>query len=169
MTLIGITGHPRAGKDTLAKALVLECGRRGVLAERFLLSDYLASTLRILGAMRDRDPRALQDYGADVIRRHGAEALIRALEGNITDRGPDVAIVTGVRRLAEVEWLESRGGILLSVSRQDMPPQDRDGAHEVEREIPVVMARALWNVMSGAGGRTWPSTDWLIETILNSK
>lgn len=139
VSVVGITGAARHGKDELAKALL----RRIAGAERFAFSDAVAIAARANGLMRQRDAAVLQHIGTSYRETFGTDVWVRCLHGTIEDRRPIVAIVTGVRYPNELEWLRDVNGTLIGIIRNYAPPlTDRDPEHPVERHVGELLAQA---------------------------
>lgn len=138
VTVIGITGKARAGKDELARAFL----RQVPGAERVAFSDPVAVMARLSGEMTARDPRVLQAVG-ETARLTDPDCWCRALYGWIADRRPRLAVVTGIRHANEYAMLRTMGAFIVGVIRPDAPAlTDRDPAHPVEQGIAAMVAQA---------------------------
>jgi hypothetical protein len=139
VTVIGITGHARHGKDTLARELMLAWPG----AERFAFSDGIAAMLRARGEMGAvRDPRKLQDVGY-AVRGERPDAWHQVVYGAIADRQPSLAIITGIRFEDEAEIVWQMGGWMLRVTRRNadgsmFESPDRPSTHPVEQAIKLI-------------------------------
>lgn len=139
VSVVGITGAARHGKDELAKALL----RRIAGAERFAFSDAVAAVARASGLMTRRDAAALQQVGTHYRTTVSLEVWVRCLHGAIEDRRPQVAIVTGLRYPNELAWLRAVTGTLIGVRRPCAPAlTDRDPSHPVEQGVADLLAQA---------------------------
>jgi hypothetical protein len=151
VTVIGITGAARSGKDELAKAIL----RAVPGAERFAFSDAVASIARARYDMATRNASLLQEIGTLYRGTRGPNIWLDCLYGAIADRLPRVAIVTGVRYPNELELIAAMGGALVGVRRAGRPPlTDRDPAHEVESHIDRLLRCAELVVEAGEYGET---------------
>jgi len=138
VSVIGITGKARAGKDELARAIV----RVAIGAERFAYSDAVAAVARAGHMMERRDPSVLQFIGT-LYRQANATTWLRCLHGAIEDRRPAIAVITGLRYQNEVDLVRDLGGIVVGVERPGAPAlADRDPQHEVESHIGEMLAQA---------------------------
>ena len=139
VSVVGITGAARSGKDELAKALMRHISG----AERFAFSDAVAVVARINGLMTTRDAAALQKVGTRYRETVGSDVWVRCLHGAIEDRRPQLAVVTGIRYPNECAWLRDVGGTLVGVVRPGAPAlTDRDPSHPVEQHIAALLAQA---------------------------
>jgi hypothetical protein len=142
VTVIGITGQARAGKDELARAFI----RRVPGAERLAFSDAVAAVARLSGEMTQRDPRVMQSIG-ETARLTDPDCWCRAVYGWIDDRRPRVAVLTGLRHANEYAMVRTMGGFVVAVVRPEAPPvTDRDMAHPVEQGVASMVARADYRV-----------------------
>lgn len=139
VSVVGITGAARHGKDELARALM----RHIAGAERFAFSDAVAVVARINGLMTTRDAAALQKVGTRYRETVGPEAWVRCLHGAIEDRRPQLAVVTGIRYQNELDWLRDVHGTLVGVVRPGAPAlTDRDPSHPVEQGVADLLRHA---------------------------
>lgn len=137
VTVVGITGAARHGKDDLAKALL----HRISGAERWALSDAVAVVARVYHGMDRRDPHVLQAVGT-AMRLIDPSVWLRCVYGAIADKQPRVAIVTGVRYPEEAHMIRTMSGAMVGIRRVHAPAvTDRNPEHEVESQIEAVMAR----------------------------
>jgi hypothetical protein len=149
VNVLGLCGHARAGKDTLAKALM----KRLPGAERFAVSDGIAAYARAIGAMQDRVPSVLQDVGWSLLRdRPGV--WLDVLYGAMNDRRPTWAIVTGVRFDTEAAMIRGMGGSLVRVTRlepggEEYVTNDRNVKHIVESGIDGLVCDQQVRIVSG--------------------
>ena len=138
VTVIGITGRARSGKDELARAFL----RAVPGAERVAFSDAVAAFARATGQMTRRDPRTLQDVG-EQLRRFDVDCWCAAMHGWIEDRRPTLAVVTGLRHANEYTLIRAMRGYLIGVVRPDAPPvTDRDPLAPVEQGIAAMLDKA---------------------------
>lgn len=138
VTVVGITGRARSGKDELARAFL----RAVPGAERVAFSDAVAAFARVSGAMAVRDPGVLQIVG-ERQRRLNVECWCQAVYGWIDDRRPTLAIVTGLRHANEYTLIRAMRGYLIGVVRPEAPPiTDRDPQAPVEQGIAAMVEQA---------------------------
>jgi len=138
VTVIGITGRARSGKDELARAFL----RQLPGAERVAFSDAVAALARVSEDMTQRDARLLQLVGTRE-REKNPSVWLDALYGWMQDRQPQWAIVTGLRYANEYALIRAMGGYVLGVVRPDAPPlTDRDPSHPVEQGIAAMVEQA---------------------------
>jgi len=147
--VIGLVGHARAGKDTVAKMLL----RRLPGSERFALSDAVAVEARLHHGMIGRDPEVLQRVGI-MFRLARPGVWLEAVYQAIVDKAPDVAIITGIRFADEAEMVRQMGGVVVRIVRVDQDGQrhvshDRNPAHAAERDIDTVRADYEMSAQSG--------------------
>jgi hypothetical protein len=135
VTVLGISGKSRHGKDSLAQEIIkLRPG-----AERFGFSDAISVYARVSGEMSERDPVVLQRVGW-AMRQTKPTVWLDALYGTISDRRPALALVTGVRFKDEVELIRAMGGTLVRIvrilpDRSEYVSPDRPADHPVEQQI----------------------------------
>lgn len=163
--MIGLVGHARAGKDTLAKALM----RCLPGAERFAVSDGIAAYARAIGAMTDRVPAVLQDVGWS-LRKDRQSVWLDTLYGAIDDRRPAWAIITGVRFHDEAEMIRAMGGRLVRVNRLEADGAehvsgDRDRAHIVEAQIDSIACDQTVSIASGNLVMFDSAAEWLAREL----
>ena len=148
---IGILGEARAGKDTAAKALLKAVPG----AERFALSDFVATDCRVHHGMTKRDPRLMQTVGT-ARREVNPCVWMDALYGLLCDRECETIIVTGLRYPDEVELVRAlapQTAILrirrLTAAGLPYVADDRDMSHPVEQQIASMEADAELTAKSG--------------------
>jgi hypothetical protein len=147
--VLGITGHARAGKDTLAQMIL----RVVPGAERFAFSDGLAAYCRATRQMSARDPRVLQRVGMS-LRDADALVWLDVLYGAIADRRPPLAVVTGVRFENEARMIREMGGDVIRVVRRNADgsmyvSDDRPNDHPAEQAVDRVVASSHVDAASG--------------------
>ena len=118
MMLIGITGTDGAGKGTVVDYLVSKKGFVHYSSRSFILEE-----INRLGLPTTRNQMRLT---ANELRgKYGNEFVVRqALEKAKTD-GAAYAIVESVRAIAEAEYLQAQGGVLLAVDADQKLRFDR--------------------------------------------
>lgn len=165
VTVVGFVGRSRAGKDTLAQAIV----RLRPGAERFGFSDAIAAYARVSGQMTVRDPVVLQRVGW-AARQSRPTVWLDALYGAISDRRPPLALITGVRFEDEAEMVRAMGGTLVRVVRQ-MPDgseyvsPDRPADHPVERQVDQLECRHAVMINDQNLGMFDRAAEWLLDEL----
>lgn len=156
MALIGLVGHARAGKDTLAGALEALGWRRRAVGDRIrqllvALDPVLDGCARPISEMvaevgweeAKAVPAvrlALQELGTGVRRACGEDVWIRAV---LAERAPgERTVVSDVRLPVEERAVRSAGGAIIRVVRPGCGPvRGADGTiHPVEAAIDAVRA-----------------------------
>lgn len=129
MRIIGIAGPPRAGKDTLCRALIRAFAAHGVRAVRLALADPIWDAVSaVAGAPVDRhantkdEPRAdLADrtprewalaIGRGVRAEAGGDVWLRLWQARAAVSGADVVIAPDVRTLRELRHFSNAGTLL---------------------------------------------------------
>lgn len=135
VSVIGLVGHARHGKDEAARVLA----RLVAGARRYAFSDAISIYARLQHGMTQRDPVVLQDVGYQV-RLDRPSAWLDAVYWQIHDHSPDLAIITGARFEDEVQMIRDMGGLIIKVYRvnedgSEFVSGDRDRKHAVERDI----------------------------------
>jgi hypothetical protein len=138
--VLGLGNRARQGKDEAARALeAFGAGR----VRRFAFSDGIAALARVSCGMTTRDPVLLQDLGY-ARREHDPDVWVRTTAWAIADwdadaRGPQVAVIAGVRFPNEAEMVTALGGHLIRVRRwiRGVPfvADDRPADHPTETAL----------------------------------
>lgn len=130
MTIIGIAGYAQVGKDTAGRGLVEAGFQRFAFAD--VLKDEVNAMLRAVGIADDTHQELQKKFWRDFLVFWGAkrraispdywigklEASIRSLHVNI--------VITDVRYLNEVKWIESLGGQVIYLSRPGYGPANEE-------------------------------------------
>jgi hypothetical protein len=142
MTLIGLSGRKRSGKDTVCDLVRdLHPGRVTRIAFADALKEEVAQLLGVtvteIEADKARYRGILQWWGTEWRRHQDPLYWIKRTAEKIerirADRSADVVVVTDVRFLNEALLIEDLGGALLRVSR---PGADTDpDAHSSETAL----------------------------------
>jgi hypothetical protein len=151
--VVGICGHARHGKDSLALAMLRVCPG----AERFAFSDAISAYARVTGQMSERDPKVLQKVGWEM-RQRMPDAWKVALYWAVMDRAPRLAVVTGVRFPDEAALVRRMDGRIVRVRRlnadgTEYVDPERDRNHPVEAAIEGLGFDAEVVVREGELGR----------------
>lgn len=122
MTIIGLSGYAGCGKDRAYK-YIREFDPE---AERFAFADQLKSevangwgcTSDYIDENKDRYFRViLQQWGQLRRELDGEDYWIKKVDWEINWSRPEVAVITDVRHLNEVEYVRSKGGVMVRISR----------------------------------------------------
>ena len=183
VTVIGITGHARNGKDELAKALA----RRLPGCERFAFSDMVAVAERVAPLpavvlldqeadptwshpMGKRDPKRLQMRG-EYERETDPMVWVKAMFGLIDDHAPEYVVLTGVRNDQEATMIQVMGGVLARITRVQADgtyyrATDRDNKHPVESRIASLQVNYDILISEGQHKEVIPmAAEWLLNQI----
>lgn len=125
MTVIGIGCKARQGKDTLASAIHALYPKRSKI---YHFADVLKAYCRVNGWMAAKDPRVLQAVG-DLIPEH---RIIDALDYQLREEKPDIAIVADLRTIKEYQWVRDYEGTTIRVIRS-LP----DGSQYIDPSRPA--------------------------------
>lgn len=106
--ILGITGTDGAGKGVVVDYLVREKGFTHY-SSRALISEEIEKR----GLTPDRD--TLRAVANDLRREYGNEFIVRRSYENAERDGVKNAVIESLRALAEVEYLKSKGGMLIAV------------------------------------------------------
>jgi hypothetical protein len=141
MFVLGLGYRARQGKDTVAKAIVQECGRTGFYAKQYAFADALKAYCRVAFGMREKDAPLLQYMGTNVFRKTDPGIWVRVLQDTIAEQQPDIAIITDMRFPNEADAVVAMGGYTMKVERYEpedgMPwiTRDRDPQHPSETAL----------------------------------
>ncbi len=138
--IIGIAGHKRAGKTTLANWLAPHLGyahesfagpiRKTVCLLCNLEPDELESAKECaIGPLGGITPRKLMQYMGDIYRHGDPDFWVRSLFDRV--RGP--VVISDVRYPNEAQEIIRRGGVVIRVTR---PVALTDDPHESEVPLP---------------------------------
>jgi hypothetical protein len=135
MILIGIGGKARAGKDTMAQAML------DLYPDKVKLYSFAAELKKYCAEHHDEllpkwqlahqtkqhpickeDPiygytAILQWWGTDVMRKQDPDYWVKQLANRITQDDPAIAVITDVRFPNEANWVKEKGGTLIRVRR----------------------------------------------------
>lgn len=136
-TIIGLGHRARQGKDTLAELIQHRLRGEGARCRVYSFAAHLKAVARQLG-MKGKDPKALQLLG-DAMRRFDQDVFVKQAAQQVDDDGCDFAIIPDLRRLNEMHWIRSQGGLVVKVQRLEngvpFVARDRDGGHPSEKEL----------------------------------
>ena len=140
MIIIGIGYKARQGKDTIAREMVKHAGKLGLYAKQYGFADALKVECRINGGMEEKDPKLLQETGVWYRDNVDINFWVTLLGRQIQEEQPDIAIITDVRFINELEFIRNNNGKLIKVSRKnpdDSPvvASDRNPNHSSESEL----------------------------------
>jgi hypothetical protein len=144
MKYIGIAGFAGSGKDTAARAIgdvfhpvkshSLAAPLKSAVADLFMIpNSYLYDTVKKeqVDAKWDKSPRQLmQDFGMMIRQAYGEDFWIKRLDitldllySNTLDKD-NIIVIPDIRFQNEIDWLYSKGGILLVIQRDGIEPMD---------------------------------------------
>lgn len=165
VNIIGIGGVARCGKDTMANHIVSELISLGKTAKRYSFAKalrdecdrFLIETVGISAYTEDPEHKKiirpfLVFWGTDFRRKLNEKVWIEKIRDQIEEDGVDYAVISDVRFENETEFVHSKNGFMLHLSRKDngnlVPP-----ANETEAENdPKVHANSNYLI-------TWETTD----------
>ena len=104
--IIGIAGRIASGKDTVAD---------------YIVEKYNAKSLKFSQSLRDVLSRLYQDISRDNMQKislllrqmFGEDMLAKVIYNDILNSKEDIIVVTGVRRIADIEMLKNTNGFKL--------------------------------------------------------
>lgn len=123
MLTLGIVGRARAGKTTVASAILKEAASQNLRTELFEFGSYVLKEAIDLNRIPSKERSQLTEEEIRQLVILGSERReqdpyywIKALVSDIGDRQPDVAVVSGVRFLNEAEAIQKTlGGKIIRV------------------------------------------------------
>jgi hypothetical protein len=142
MQIVGLTGKAGAGKDTAAHLLCEALQARGRKTRTIAFADPIKAALLAMGVpssyMHERHRKEIdipswgtsyrhlaQTLGTEWGRQHhGQDFWVRRLADRVVELGsmgrlPDVLVITDVRIQNEADWIKTRKGLLVEVTRPD--------------------------------------------------
>lgn len=145
MDIIGLTGYARSGKDVSGKIITDLLGHT-----RFAFADPIRESLLILdpfvcGSVRLSEALAMSGGDWDVLKKNeafgvevrrlmqafgtevgrtlfGYDVWVDQMDRRVRDAGVDAVVVTDVRFTNEAEWILTRGGWIIEVTRPGVGP-----------------------------------------------
>ena len=136
--LIGLCGFKRSGKDTIAGVLVVEAGYT-----RLAFADPIKGELAAEGVQQPPDdqkevpgPDGVSYRDKLIARGEGRRSVdpdhwVKKLAAEVDALPPDTNIVIAdCRRANEMEWVRSRGGVLVWIARDGVS----SNGHDTERD-----------------------------------
>lgn len=134
---IGFGYKARHGKNFCADAI-----HRAFPSETRILgfADALKAHCRVAFGMRKKDGPLLQTVGTDLYRRTNSELWVEVLEATASDFDEPIVLIPDVRFPNEAEFIKSRGGSMIKVSRLNgngtpFVAQDRPADHPSETAL----------------------------------
>jgi len=147
--IIGFAGKKRSGKDTAASTIQEHYPQ----AERMAFADPMKECLRHLYGLTDQQlngdlketvddawgttPRKLmQQFGTEFVKRHspaGQDHWVRLMQQRVAQSDSNFIVITDVRYPNEAEWVQSMGGLVLEIVRDEVEQHD---THSSERRLP---------------------------------
>lgn len=161
MRVVGLGHKARQGKDTLARFMVIEAGRRGYYAKQYHFAAGVYSLAKRLG-MKDKDPKVLQALGTDVMREINLATWVDDMLDNFNRDNPTLAIITDVRFPNEANFIKGyEFSLLVRVDRYNVTgsrfiADDRDPNHVSETALDsyrwpvVIQQRSLQEIADAA-------------------
>lgn len=162
MTVIGIGCKARQGKDTLATAIHALLPKRSKI---YHFADSLKVYCRLQGWMTSKDGRVLQTVG-DLLEEH---RIIDALDWQIREEKPDIAIVADLRTIKEYQWVHEYEGTTVRVVRM-MPDHTQyiDPSRPANHHTEVQLDKIKFDVHVSAGDGHLDMLDIAARTILEN-
>ena len=150
ISVIGITGYKRSGKDTVGKIIKQYCNQQGYKCRKYMLADLIKRTLckltglSITGLENIKDDNIIEDPSftyrdaliafADRYKgKHGKEVHYNYTKDQILKNQPDIAIITDIRYPFETELF--RGDFNTKIIRVIRPGIKVDNSHSSETSI----------------------------------
>ena len=157
MILIGFGHRARQGKNTAAQA-VLEAQPLDCDVRMYAFADALKKEVRVASARykgqwnlietwkeaglipewvhyEEPKPRTLlQWWGTEYRRKQDPLYWVKRLDKKLLEHNPDVALITDIRFLNEVEFIRQRGGVVIECVRVGAPDFEVE-EHQSEREL----------------------------------
>lgn len=122
LKLIGVSGHPGAGKDAFAEAMVFTLKNKGINADCIsggdLVREYI--TEYQLGDVRDRS--LLYRVSAELREKEEPDFLNHLAVSHAIKDSLAVLVIPGIRHTAEVKHVYDNEGIMLAI---DIPAELR--------------------------------------------
>jgi dephospho-CoA kinase len=180
--ILGFTGPIASGKEAAKKYIESKYG-----AVSFKFSNILRNILESIAVPNDRaNIIALSTF---LRQQYGEDILAKAIAKNVSESADDIIVVDGIRRLADIKYLQEVPGFVLiaidakpeirharSVSRNENAGDAEknyeeflaDHQKETELTIPEVMSKADF-VISNDGDfeDLYKQIDELVEKIRN--
>jgi molybdopterin-guanine dinucleotide biosynthesis protein len=130
MTIIGISGLARSGKDTLFKFLSEKLKINNISSKRLAFADelkeecddFLKKNIDISAFTEKNEEKEiirpfLVCYGTKVRRRLNKNCWIDRLSSKLEATNQDYVFITDVRYENEIEWVKSQGGKTIHIER----------------------------------------------------
>lgn len=164
MTIIGISGAARSGKDTFSDLLIEILTEKGIKCSKTSFAkqlkiecrDFVAKTLGIDVFTEDSYEKSiirplLVTWGTHVRRKLDENIWIKHLESSIEDN--QVTIVTDVRFQNEFDWIKSKRGYSIFIDRVDengdiVQPANSDEEENNALLRPKCDFHLTWNTLS---------------------
>lgn len=156
--IIGISGHARVGKDTLALSLKKSLAELGIKAEinsfanqlKSNIDSFLIKEFRISAFTTNDDEKKiarpmLVAYG-NTKRAQDEDCWIKEIAKKIDDTA--INIIPDVRFLNEANWIDSQGGHIIHIDRDIgdgtlVPPANEDE----KINTPLVKEKSCFNLV----------------------
>ena len=155
MTIIGISGLARSGKDTLFKFLSEKLKSSNVSSKRLAFADELKeecddflkknigiSAFTEINTEKEIIRPFLVCYGTKVRRRLDKNCWINRLSNKLKSINQDYIFITDVRYENEIEWVKSQGGKTIHIERHgNIAPNEEELKND-----PILKKRSQYRV-----------------------
>jgi len=181
--IIGFTGLIASGKEAAKNYIENKYG-----ASSFKFSNILRNILNDIDVEQNRDN--IIDLSTFLRQRYGEDILAKAIAKNVREADEKIIVVDGIRRLADIKYLQEVPGFVLvaidadskirysrSVTRNENPGDAQksyddflnDHQKETETTIPEVMAKANYQINNnGDLNVLYQEIDKMMEKIQNN-
>jgi len=144
MSIVALCGYARTGKDTAA----FEMGFLNPTFKRYSFADELKNDIGILPAILGHDTPENKEairplwvaYGhaaRELDPGHWIARLDRVMRMDLEQ--PENRIITDCRYADEIDWVMSKGGLVICITRPGYGPankEERDSFREIKRRFP---------------------------------
>ena len=155
MHLVGLVGFARSSKDTFAGELIGAARphhwRRFAFADALkrYVANFLRVSLTVLEERKEEFRPVMQIFGKRM-REIDPDCWLRPLKQALADENPftsdpdiprlrcEGVVVADVRYQNEADAIRKAGGVLVRIVRQDQPVEPPAGAHESEKNAPLI-------------------------------
>lgn len=155
MTIIGISGLARSGKDTLFKFLSEKLRNSNISSKRLAFADELKEECddflkKNIGISAFTETNAEKEiirpflvcYGTKVRRRLDKNCWINRLSNKLKTINQDYVFITDVRYENEIEWVKSQGGKTIHIERRgNIAPNEEELKND-----PILKKRSQYRV-----------------------
>ena len=157
--LIGISGFARCGKDTFYECCSLILSSRGKESEGYSfayalkdeLNDLLIKYTGVSAFTEDNNEKdlirpLLVTYGTQIRRKINHNCWIEKIEAKVERElsAGKYVFIRDVRFLNEAEWIKSKGGLLINMSREGVGPANTDESEQYELFKHLIDYKISW-------------------------